>query len=291
MVFELAVLIAFGAMICWGVGDFLIQRSTRKIGDVESLAWIGIIGSIGLLPFVIREFSLITTWAQAGVLGILGLVTFFAALANFEALKKGKLSVIEIVMTLELPITILLAVLFFQESFTLIQGSAVLLVFFGVILIATERFSHFKNMLKGLEKGVMLALFGAISMGVVNFLTGTSAKSISPLLAIWVPWAIFTVMCLVVIQTRRRGIGIFKQHWRQHRMLIIAMGVFDTLAWLLYAFAVEGKEIALTVAITESYPTVALFLGLWFNKEKINWHQYCGAALALGASVWLGFTV
>lgn len=66
------------------------------------------------------------------------------------------------------------------------------------------------------------------------------------------------------------------------------MGIFDTLAWLLYAFAVESKEIALTIAITESYPAVALFLGLWLNREKINWHQYCGAALALGASVWLG---
>ena len=67
------------------------------------------------------------------------------------------------------------------------------------------------------------------------------------------------------------------------------MGIFDMLAWLLYAFAVEGNEIALTIAITESYPAVALFLGLWLNHEKINWHQYCGAALALGASMFLGF--
>ena len=230
MALELAILIAFGAMLCWGVGDFLIQRTTRKIGDVETLAWIGVIGSIGLLPFVILEFSLITTWAQAGVLGILGLVTFFTALANFEALKKGKLSVIEIVMTLELPVTILLAMFLFQERLTLAQGGAVLLVFFGVILIATEKFSHMKDMLKGLEKGVLLAIFGAVGMGVINFLTGTSAKAVSPLLAIWVPWVIFTILCVVVIETRRGGVKTFRSHWQQHRWLIVAMGVFDTLA-------------------------------------------------------------
>lgn len=286
---EIAVLIAFGAMLCWGIGDFLIQRTTRKIGDVEALAWIGIIGSIGLLPLVIRDFSLITSLAQVGILGILGIVTFFTALVNFEALKRGKLSVIEIVMTLELPVTILLAVMLFQERLTLAQSVATGVVFLGVVMIATERLHHVHSLLKGLEKGVLFGLLGAIGMGLINFMTGTSAKSMSPLLAIWVPWVVFTVMCLVVIETRRGGVRNFVWHWKHHRWLIIAMGVFDTLAWLLYAFAVEGNEIALTIAITESYPAVALFLGLWLNREKINWHQYCGAALALGASVFLGF--
>lgn len=217
MALELAVLIAFGAMVCWGIGDFLIQKTTRKIGDVEALAWIGIIGSIGLLPFAIREFSLVTSWAQIGVLFVLGIVTFFAALANFEALKRGKLSVIEIVMTLELPVTILLAMLLFQERMTLPQGFAAATVFLGVVLIVTEKMSHVKSALRGLEKGVVLALFGAVGMGVINFLTGTSAKSVSPLLAIWIPWVIFTLLCIAVIETRRGGVRSFKEHWKNHR--------------------------------------------------------------------------
>jgi hypothetical protein len=28
---------AFIAMLCWGVGDFLIQKSARKLGDWETL--------------------------------------------------------------------------------------------------------------------------------------------------------------------------------------------------------------------------------------------------------------
>ena len=291
MGFEIAVLIAFGAMICWGFGDFFIQRVTRKIGDVESLAWIGIIGSIGLLPFVIKDISKISSWSEVFILFLLGIVTFFAALANFEALKKGKLSVIEIVMTLELPVTVLLAVLLFQERLTLTQSGAVVLVFLGVVLIATEKFSHLKGILKKLEKGVFIGLLGAIGMGLTDFLTGISSKSISPLLAIWVPWVIFTVMCFFVIETRRKGINTFAYHWKNHRWLVLAMGIFDTAAWVLYALAFEKMDIALTTAITESYPAVALFLGLWLNKEKINWHQYCGAGLALGASIFLGFFV
>ena len=59
------------------------------------------------------------------------------------------------------------------------------------------------------------------------------------------------------------------------------MGIFDTLAWVFYAFAVSQNEISITTAITESYPAIALFLGIKFNKEKIKWHQYLGAVLAL----------
>ncbi|TSC57963.1 MAG: hypothetical protein Greene041679_205 [Parcubacteria group bacterium Greene0416_79] len=29
--------LAFVAMLSWGIGDFLIQKSTRKIGDTETL--------------------------------------------------------------------------------------------------------------------------------------------------------------------------------------------------------------------------------------------------------------
>jgi drug/metabolite transporter (DMT)-like permease len=246
---------------------------------------------LGLTPFVVRDLHLLWNSANLGFLLVLGVVTFLAAIADFEALKKGKLSVIEIVMTLELPVTVVLALAFLQESLSLVQSVMIGAVFLGVLLIATEKRTHFKEFVRGLEKGVALAIVGAIGMGLTNFLTGSSAKNISPILAIWGPWLVFTMMCLFVIETRRGGVKTFAHHWRHYRWLILFTGLFDTAAWLLYAFALEGKEIALTTAITESYPAVALFLGLWLNKEKIHWHQYCGAALALGASIGLGFFI
>src|SRR3989338_4470878 len=115
MAFEYIVLAAFGAMLFWGVGDFLIQRSVRKIGSIECLTWIGIIATLLLLPLVVHDFHLLSDTRNIAVLGILGIVTFFAAIADFEALKQGKLSVIEIVMTIELPVTVMLALVFLQE--------------------------------------------------------------------------------------------------------------------------------------------------------------------------------
>src|SRR3989338_1458490 len=86
---NLGVIFAFVAMFSWGIGDFLIQRSVRKVGDVEALAYIGIIGSVGLLPFIAGELPLLLLPGNLALMFGLGVVTFIAALFDFEALKKG----------------------------------------------------------------------------------------------------------------------------------------------------------------------------------------------------------
>ena len=179
MVFEWGLLAAFGAMFSWGIGDFLIQKTVRKIGDLESLTYIGIIGSIVLLPFVLQDIDIVFTKSNLILLLILGIITFLVAIINFESLKQGKLSVIEVILELELPVTIALGFLFFKESLSLQQLIVIALIFIGLILVAT-RSSHWKNFFKRLEKGVFLGVLTAIGLGVVNFLTAVSSKQVSP---------------------------------------------------------------------------------------------------------------
>lgn len=289
MFIEVSLIFAFIAMICWGFGDFFIQRSVRKIGDLESLALIGIIGSIALLPFVFRGVTNIFSPYNVGLLLILGIVTFIAAIFQFEALKKGKISVVDVVIELELPLTIILGFIFFSESLSISQIVVISFIFIGIILIALEHLD-FKKHLQSFERGAFLALISAIGMGFVNFLTAASSRQISPLMAIWFPWIIFTIISLIFIG-KREGFRKFVKNIGKFKWLVLGMGIFDTLAWLSYAYATTGAELAIITAITESYPALAIFLGLWINKEKIGLHQYLGALLAIGASILLAFVV
>lgn len=284
---NISILFAFLAMFCWGIGDFLIQRTTRKIGDVEALAAIGIIGSVALFPFIIKNISIIFTVPNLLLLLVLGIITFIAAIFNFEALKKGKLSVIDIILEIELPITIILGYIFFKERLTLIQFSIISLIFVSIIMMASKSLNSLK--LK-LEKGVFLAFLGAIGMGIINFLTAASSKQISPLMAIWVPWTIVSIMCLVYIY-QREGFPKFIKNSIKFKYLILFMGIFDTLAWIFYAFAVLKQEISIITAITEAYPAIAIFLGVYINREKLKTNQYFGAALAIIACIILSFLV
>lgn len=136
----LSVLFAFAAMLGWGIGDFLIQRSTRKIGNIESLAIVGAFGSIALLPFALQELSLV--FSGILILFILGFVNFFVSVLNFEALKQGKLSVIDTVLEIELPLTVFLGIVFFAETLSPAQFFLVFIIFFGILLPHKKTRSH-----------------------------------------------------------------------------------------------------------------------------------------------------
>lgn len=281
---EVGILFAFAAMFCWGFGDFFIQHCSRKIGDIESLAFIGIIGTIGILPFAVKEFYLISAYNFLLLL-VISIVTFLAAILDFEALKKGKLSVVDVIIELELPATIILGFVFFKESLSLLQLLIISSIFIGVILIATKSFSHWKTRL---EKGALLAFFAAISMALVNFLMTQSARQISPAITIFGIWIITAIFSLFFVW-KREGFKKLIKNGIKFKGIILAMGIFDTLAWLFYILATLKNEISITTAITESFPAISIFLGAWINKEKINWHQWLGAALALSASFALAF--
>lgn len=51
------ILFAFIALISWGFGDFFIQRTTRIVGSWKALFLIGIVGLVGLLPFVKSDLA------------------------------------------------------------------------------------------------------------------------------------------------------------------------------------------------------------------------------------------
>jgi len=162
---EVSLIFASAAMLCWGFGDFFIQKCTKKIGDIESLAFIGIIGAIIILPFAIKELPLISAYNLL-ILLIVSIVTFIAAILNFEALKEGKLSIIDVILEIELPITIILGFIFFKETLSYLQFLIIFFILLGIILIATKSFRSWKLRL---ERGVLLAFFAAIGMGAVNF--------------------------------------------------------------------------------------------------------------------------
>jgi len=288
---EFFLLAAFLAMVCWGFGDFLIQKSVRKIGALESLAFIGLIGAIGILPFILPSIYLIFSLQNLLVLLLLGVVTFIGAIFDFEALKKGKLSVIEVVIELELPITIILAFLLFNEGISVFQLLLIVPIFFGIILMAVES-KHLKqlNIFKRLEKGVILGLCAAVGMGAINVLTGFSAREISPLMAIWVPWVVIAIVSFVIILQKGELGKTFKQVSKV-KWLVIATGIVDTFAWLFYAFSVSSYNLGIITAITESYPAIAIILAVLINHERIGKHQWIGVGVTLVASVLLAVTL
>lgn len=131
----LGVLFALGALANWAIGDFYIQKTARKIGIWRALFFIAAFGGVVLFPFIIAELpSLITNPSAWLLLGMVSLVAFFAALFDFQALKDGKIAIVEPIISFELPLTIGLSVILLHESLSFIQTLLIILAFIGIIL-------------------------------------------------------------------------------------------------------------------------------------------------------------
>nr|MCU0680504.1 DMT family transporter [Planctomycetota bacterium] len=138
-VFNFTIFFAFLAMLLWGVGDFLIQKTVRRVGDFETLLWINLIAGLFLIPFVIKDLPLIFLGSNLISLILMTIVDLFYGFFLFRAYDEGKLSVVEVVMLGELPVTIVLGLIFFQETLNISQILVIIMIILGVLLISRTK--------------------------------------------------------------------------------------------------------------------------------------------------------
>jgi drug/metabolite transporter (DMT)-like permease len=278
---------AFLAIISWGIGDFLIQKSARRFGDWLALFFITAFAAIALTPFVITSLpELFSNAAGLAVLVLAGFIILIAGLLDFEALKQGKLSVIEPIYTFEIIITTALAWFIVGEKLDLIELLMIGCVVLGIILVSTKSFSDWS--FKKVEKGVFLAISATFLMGGVNFLFGVGSRLTDPLMVNWFTSLFMAIItgCYLIYNNQLKSLA---SNWRDHKKLIFGAGIFDAMAWVSYSYAMLYLPIAIATGITETYVVLASALGLIFNKEKLKKHQWLGFVITILAAISLAF--
>jgi drug/metabolite transporter (DMT)-like permease len=283
---QIGIAFAFVAMLCWGFGDFFIQKSTRKVGDIEALFLITFIGVVILLPFVAtRLVSLLdASNTQIVVLGIASIVILIAAILDFEALKIGKLSIVEPTWSLEVPAAALLAFFILGEAISFNQIVLIVILIFSLGLVSFKGGKITKKIF--LEKGFWYAFFGALVMGGANFFIGWGARVTDPIMVNFVTDFFIMFVTGLMLISRGRLLNTFKD-FSKNLSVILTMGIADKVAWVAFTFSMVLAPIAVAVALSESYIIIAVLFGLFVNKEKIKRHQYFGLVLAIVTAITL----
>ncbi len=276
----LGVTYALIALIGWGLGDFFVQRSVRKAGIMETLFAIRLVVVIGLLPFVWHELGSLTM-GNLGSLFLLSLVGQAYAVALYAALKRGKISVVESVVGIELPLTVALSVIVGGERLGSVGSALFLLVTLGIVLAVTRSFDMRRFV--G-EKGVALALAASVLAAVMNFSLGFAAIHIGPLLALWLLHA-FLLLGSAAYFAYEGGLSRFAQGVPRHAHLYAPAAVFDTMGSIGFVLAVPLISISLATTISESYLALAALLGVVVGGERLRRHQYAGSAIAIASVI------
>jgi drug/metabolite transporter (DMT)-like permease len=287
---NIGVLFAIGAMLGWGFGDFLIEKSVRKMGNSVSLFFITAIGSILLLPFVWNDVTMLLSsqlgskefWVLIGA----GMFALIASLFDFEALRVGKISVVEPVYAIEIVLTVLVTGVVLDEWLTPTQTILVLAVIASILLVSVKSFSHLKKF--RIERGVMFALVAALLMAGEIFFTGFGARLTSPLTVNWMSNTIIALV-MVLYLARTKQLRSIIPKFRANTSLVARVSLIDNLAWISFAYSAIYIPIGLAVAISEAYIALAALLGLVINKEKLRPHQFAGVGITIVAVIALSY--
>lgn len=281
------IIFALVSLVTWGFGDFFIQKTVRAVGSWKALFFICAAGMVGIFPFIRGDLSLLKA-GDFWLLGLAGVTMLFAAIFDFEALRRGKIAVVEPILGLELPIVVILGITLGGDFLTNLQLLLVVLVFTGIMLAVLQSRPEKNYRREILEKGIILAGIGAVIMALTNFLVGVSSQGVSPLMTIWFAHSFLAVVSGAVLLSK----GGFRRLWadiKNYPVPIIGQTFFDNFAWISFAFATTFIPISIATTISESYIALAVLLGLLVNKEKIKFHQILGIFFAISGIITLSY--
>lgn len=282
---SLGTLFAFGALFGWAFGDFALQRLTREIGVWRARFFIDLSLAVGILPFILPEIGRLPGRPDDLVLLVVAtVIMFLGGYFNLRALKRGKLAIVEPITGLELPLTAGLSMVLLGEWPSALQFALIWVIFMGITSAVSK--GGLRKIFSGgrIERGVMLAGFGAVGLALTNFTVGISSRGTSPLMTVWFTATLIGAASAIVIFSRDSHPNILNALKRVPGLILLTCAL-DGFAWVSFAYAATHLPISIATSISESYIALAAFLGVFLNHEKLRRHQIAGVALAIGGVI------
>ncbi len=269
-------LIAGLSSLFWGSSDFLGGTLSRR-HPVRAV--VAISQSFGLLFMVLVVLLLrdpfpgwsITPWAVIGsACGLLGLVTFYAALAI------GTMSVVSPVAATGVVVPLLTGALTGDLPSAVGWAGAVLAIVGLMVVLAPEREVEHELSRTDHRRSVGLAFIAALGFG-------GSMAAIAQGAMVSTTWTLLlmracsvVVMLLVLFATRTRP-----QFRGKDLGLVAVVGVFDVSANLTFGWASSSGQLVIAAVLGSLYPIVTVWLAWWVHGERLRRLQYLGVAVAL----------
>ncbi len=137
---------------------------------------------------------------------------------------------------------------------------------------------------------LFFALIATAGMGTANFLFGYAAREVDPLMINWFTSAFMMIATLLYLIGTARMHRMY-YHVRHNTRLILGVGAVDNMAWVAYAWSTLHLPIGIATAFSETYIVLAAFLGVTFNRERLQAHQIVGFLVAIISVLILATTV
>jgi drug/metabolite transporter (DMT)-like permease len=212
------------------------------------------------------------SWGQAGWAAFAGLIGVVGLSAFYRGLAVGTMGIVGPISTTAALVPLAYGLARGERPSTL-QAIGVALAVLGVVAASLERVPDTAK--RRIGAGVGFALLAAAGFG--GSLIGLSKAA--PGGIVWAVW-IMRVVALPCMLVLSAAVGI-QAPSRRLWPLLVAVGVCDTGATLLYAAASTRGLLSVVAVLASLYPVVIVALARMFLHERIARPQFAGVAVAL----------
>jgi drug/metabolite transporter (DMT)-like permease len=271
----LAALLALGASLSWGVGDFLGGVKARVMPSLLVLAASQPFGLAALgIALAVRGTGIpgaeVAWSALAAVAGTVGLFAFYRGMAA------GAISIVAPIAALAAGIPVIWGVVVSGEHISALQAIGFVAAVGGSVAASLER----RPQRTQVAAGVGWALLAMLAFGA--YYVPMHAASTQD----WL-WPAFLFRCTsvtlvysAVLIRRVRPTGL-RGHWRG----LIAIGLLDTGGNALFAAASSHGLLSVESVLASLYPVVTVLLARRVLGERVQRTQDAGVIVALAGVV------
>jgi drug/metabolite transporter (DMT)-like permease len=268
-------LLALLGAASWGVGDFLGGLAARRVHVLTVVVVSQATGLVGAAAWMLAagdprpELGDLLPALGAGACGVLGLVALYRGMAV------GAMGIVAPISAAS-PVVPLAVDLAQGTTPSSLQWLGIAFVLVGIMFLAREPIGNAR-----LAAGVGLALLAALAFGL--FYVGLDAAADAS-----VPWTILAIRSAATAVVLLLALSASVTLRPPARLLptIVAVGVFDTLANVLVAFATTRGSAGVVAVLSALYPVATVVLARALLGEQLSLGRRMGGALALaGAAV------
>jgi drug/metabolite transporter (DMT)-like permease len=267
----LAIALALGASLSWGLGDFLGGLKSRTLHVLTVLVVSQVVGLGAALVWVVASGEGMPSWSAtawamaAGAAGCLGIATLYRGMAI------GAMGIVA-------PISAVAAVIPFAVGIAsgerpgALQVVGILLALTGVAVASREPAARGG----GRASGIGLALLAALGFG-LYFVFADRAADES------VPYAVATArgFSLLLALVAALVVGASLRPGRSSLPALAAVGLCDVGANMLFSLATTMGYLSIVAVLAALYPVVTVALAAVLLHERVAPTQRLGVAGAL----------
>jgi drug/metabolite transporter (DMT)-like permease len=270
----IAVLGGLGSAVCWTVTGVFAQRASRRIGELSTFAWAGMIGfCIAVIPALIAIHASRLSAGTFVILALSGVFNVVGLVAQFSALRRGQVSVVVPISSTEGAIAAMLAAA--TGSRLRPAGWIALAILIAGVLITVASQWSAENSNTQL-KPVGLAAIAALCFGAGLFFQGLGGQRAPIALAVAPPSIIGTLLvALPMVSWRRLASPRGSSGW------LVGVAVAEILGFVSYILGAR-QSVPIAAVLSAQYATLSVLVGVTALRERMAPAQVIGLVLTIG---------